>query len=171
MLAILRPEQSAASPSFWVDGEYCEHETDKTVQKLVGLARWKRFCGHHCCTGLLHPNERQVMVNLWKESLNYDEGAFIVTARLPDLICTSYSLIVNLFALNTLHQVFAQMSSTGSFEMKYCPVDVSLVEFVWIVFPSFKAPFSTTPPPGTGFLWRAFAPLRTVKFALCILKH
>jgi len=61
---------------------------------------------------------------------------------------------------------FAQISSTGSFEMKYCPVDVSYVEFVCTVFPSFKAPFSTTPPAGTGSLWSAFAPLRTVKFAL-----
>lgn len=52
--------------------------------------------------------------------------------------------------------------------MKKSPVEVSLVAFVCIVFPSFKAPFSTTPPPGVGFLWRAFAPLSTVKFALYI---
>ena len=63
-------------------------------------------------------------------------------------------------------RTFTQMSSSGSFETKYSPVDVSFVAFVCTVFPCFNAPFSTTPPPGTGFLARAFAPFKTVKFAL-----
>ncbi len=62
----------------------------------------------------------------------------------------------------------AQISSTGSFEMKYIPVVVSFVEFVITVFPNFNAPFSTTPPPGLGFRWSALAPFRTVKFAKLI---
>lgn len=45
-----------------------------------------------------------------------------------------------------------QMSSIGSLEMKYCPVEVSFVAFVIIVFPNFNAPLSTTPPPGLGSL-------------------
>ena len=70
------------------------------------------------------------------------------------------------FLGNEVYHTFPQISSTGSFETKYNPVDVSFVAFVCTVFPSFKAPFSTTPPPGTGSLARAFAPFRTVKFAL-----
>lgn len=60
------------------------------------------------------------------------------------------------------------MSSTSSREMKYKPVDVLLVKFVCTVSPPFKAPFSTTPPPGTGFLYKAFAPFSTVKLARLI---
>ena len=56
-------------------------------------------------------------------------------------------------------------SSTASFEMKYTPVAVLLVELVCKVLPNFNAPFSTTPPPGLGSLCRAFAPFNTVKFA------
>ena len=59
-------------------------------------------------------------------------------------------------------------SSTGSFEMKYIPVAVLLVELVCTVLPNFNAPFSTTPPPGLGSLCRALAPLKTVKFAKLI---
>lgn len=45
-----------------------------------------------------------------------------------------------------------QISSTSSCEMKYRPVSVLFVMFVCVVSPPFKAPFSTTPPPGAGFL-------------------
>ena len=60
------------------------------------------------------------------------------------------------------------ISSTASLDMKYTPVSVLLVEFVCTVLPSFNAPFSTTPPPGLGFLCRALAPLNTVKLARLI---
>lgn len=63
---------------------------------------------------------------------------------------------------------FSQISSWFSIEMKYMPVAVLFVEFVCTVFPPFNAPFSTTPPPGTGFRERRFAPLKTVKLAKLI---
>ena len=53
-------------------------------------------------------------------------------------------------------------------DKKYLPVAVSFDTFVCTIFPPFSAPFSIIPPPGTGFLCKALAPLRTVKLAKLI---